>query len=292
MAQEHKDQPELPQPDTPAKGEHRSSRRSGKVLPRNITTAWLILRNIPNVVFFLILLWLYFTACSGAISGILAFLPPWGWFLPCAITLAWGIWQRWWEWCGWSALNVFLVFFGLMGPVWNRQPPAPARLPGVLNDLVIMSNNYGQRNHTSIDPFIHTHEPDLILLQEAGNREPKYRQRLPDYHVHGKGEFLIMSKFPVEKIEPILFNPEDGRLLGVRYLIHYGTTPVAIYNIHLPTPRRILAPLRSSRLGGLLPSRQALSLSAWRRVNQFWANQYAIAQALVKQLEQEKYPWV
>lgn len=156
----------------------------------------------------------------------------------------------------------------------TRPPPEPGR-----RDLSVVTNNIGQNNKLSLRPFLAVHEPDLLLLQEAGGRAPAYARDYPGFHVKGVHEFLLLSRFPIR--EGLLV--EGVQPYAARFVVELPEGPLAVYNVHLLSPRRALDHLRGRAF--LLPERHeplARLLGEHRQVLETLRARWA----------REEWPWI
>ena len=107
--------------------------------------------------------------------------------------------------------------------------------------LTVLTNNIGQRQFRALAPFLLKERPDVIALQEiwsGGVRD--LRKEFPDQFVSIVGECALVSRYPVRKSEYI-------RPFGARFEFDYKGQRVAIYQVHMPSPRSEFKKLRGAR---------------------------------------------
>jgi len=161
--------------------------------------------------------------------------------LPLAATSAW--WAKRWLWL----LPVLALW--VLGPIMGFQFHLPDR-QGAGTPLRILTCNmkYGTRDTNALFRDISAYRPELVCLQDVlpANR-PQLASFFKDWQVWSEGQFWIASRHPLERTGP----PRKGALLGmepdypfskVRVLIQ--GTPLAVYSVHLLSPREGLNALR------------------------------------------------
>lgn len=112
--------------------------------------------------------------------------------------------------------------------------------------LRVMTYNvkYGLGDMRGVAAEILAADPDLLLLQDVGSRVTTYpplAKFLRTRHVEAEGFYLVASRYPL--------SPMDYRPMGpdwyVRTRIEDARFPVAVYNVHLMTPRDGLQEMRA-----------------------------------------------
>lgn len=140
------------------------------------------------------------------------------------------------------ALCVLWVLGPLMGlaVVFKRTTAPPEQR------LRVMTYNvkYGLGDMRGVAAEILAADPDLLLLQDVGSRVTTYpplAKFLRTRHVEAEGFYLVASRYPL--------SPMDYRPMGpdwyVRTRIEDARFPVAVYNVHLMTPRDGLQEMRA-----------------------------------------------
>lgn len=140
------------------------------------------------------------------------------------------------------ALCVLWVLGPLMGlaVVFKRATAPPEQR------LRVMTYNvkYGLGDMRGVAAEILAADPDLLLLQDVGSRVTTYpplAKFLRTRHVEAEGFYLVASRYPL--------SPMDYRPMGpdwyVRTRIEDARFPVAVYNVHLMTPRDGLQEMRA-----------------------------------------------
>ncbi len=165
------------------------------------------------------------------------YLPPQGWLLPllvltplCAIFRA--------RLCLWHALAAAVVFGPFMGLRWSADRPSSEE------DLVVVTNNFGENNGLDLQPFLDEMKPDIIALQDAWNAASRMKHAYPDRDIASVRQFLLVSRFPIEKSELLMSPIWRGYAAVARFQVRFQERPISIYNVHLPTPRSDIMQLR------------------------------------------------
>ena len=157
--------------------------------------------------------------------------------------------------------------------------------------LTVITHNVGQNDGQRFDAFIAQEDPDLIALQEVycyGATD--YRRRFPQYVFAHRGEFVLLSRFPILDSG---YLESANVLIGAWFRIALTQREIMVFNIHFPSLRRYLLKLNGEGpLGGLIKGdgifaadvRKEFALALARRVR--WA------QDLVANLERETRPFL
>lgn len=174
----------------------------------------------------------------GEKNWILAFmlyLPPTGWLLPFVVLTPVCLLFHW-RLIGLHFACAFVVMVLYMDPNWGG--PVDAKGP----TLKVLTNNRGEANYTSPTKFIGEQKPDIVALQEAG-REQAYQDAFPELHVKAVGEFTLLSRFPILAVELLPLTLKNNPV-GARFEVDCNGRKLAVYNIHIVSPRRDLDQMR------------------------------------------------
>ena len=187
--------------------------------------------------------------------------------------------------CLWHLGCVAILLFGYMTVGWHS---APAPQPG---ELKVMTFNSGQSDRAQFPVLVQTERPDIIALQDSRSRGTQWAGRHPEDHVKSLGEFILISRHPIQQSQ-LLDQPRwHGRPVAARYEILFEGRTVVLYSIHLPTPRPVLSRFLSGRavielLGEDDAAGESTGYSAWI------AERIALARALADVLEKEPRPFI
>lgn len=177
------------------------------------------------------------------------YLPQVIWAVPGVLIAAISLIVAWrWTWV--PLLGVALVAGPLMGLCW---PLHSTHKPSAGLPLRVMTWNikYGIHDklaHMAIMYEIERNKPTVVLLQDAGG---VLNSPLGDYfstwNVRSDGQYIIASKLPLSvfQVRRISFYGEEHTCL--RTQLQFGGTKVALYNVHLQSPREGLDAMRIAR---------------------------------------------
>lgn len=163
--------------------------------------------------------------------------------------------------------------------------------------LTVLTYNRGQNASQSLQPFKNLIKPDLLALQEAGGRAPGYA-KAEDYeefpYAAGQDQFVLLSKYPIiDTIAVTLPFGDHEETVAARFEIDWNGTPIAVYNVHLPTPRDILAYYRRGAFVYGIIGVPGTPWSEKRKKNQaYWDSRLDLSRALVAHLKEEKLPMI
>ncbi|MHA3771138.1 endonuclease/exonuclease/phosphatase family protein [Verrucomicrobiota bacterium sgz303538] len=182
-----------------------------------------------------------------------------------------------------SGCAVF-VLFGYMTFRWTPRPPAASGM------LTLVTHNIGEGDRQQFTDFLRRQKPDVILLQDAGSRGAEYARRYPGYEMAARGEFVCLSKAPIR--ESVLLDQPcwNGRALAARFEILFEGKPLALYSVHLPTPRPQFNRLLNRRLlASLLKEDSQDQFSSYK---DWIAARVELARALSDRICGEKLPYI
>lgn len=110
-------------------------------------------------------------------------------------------------------------------------------------ELTLVTNNYGENHHLPLQPFIDAENPDFVVLQDALNQAPGFRKSYPGRTIAALGQFLLISKHPVLNAQVLAWPAWAGRPVAAVFTVDWLGRQIAIYSVHLPTPRPEFAKL-------------------------------------------------
>lgn len=153
--------------------------------------------------------------------------------------------------------------------------------------LTVLTNNIGERQLRMLDPFLLKERPDVVALQDIWSRGGvDLKKVFPDRFMSVVGEYALASRFPIRKAEFIY-------PLAARFEFEYEGQPVAIYQLHMPSPRDQFSKLRGRGLvreligGGGFYSKEARESYA-----RFVERKAKMSRDLVVVLQKEKLPFL
>lgn len=239
------------------------------------------------------MLFVMYSAERVTLLAIVNYAPPLLWLIPLFLLMPLALVVR-----GYAMLPLLIVsafwWFCFVG--WK-----PLRLmherEAKADSLTVMTYNRGQAQGHSLHSFLAATQPDLLVLQDARGKQGYYRTN-PAYglypEVRDEGEFVLLSQHPV-MTQTVLsaggFPPIDQTnvVYGVRWEIEWRGCRIALYSIHLPSPRRYLG-LRGLRT--FLPEFLGLLEGAPTSANAYWQWREQMARELAFRLSKEALPWI
>lgn len=197
-----------------------------------------------------------------------------------------------------QAAAAAFVVFAIMGWEQPGRPQASAEEPRIR----VLTHNRGQNRGADVLPFARATQPDVILLQEmreagAWQEAEALNKAYPFSAFHG--EFAIFSRLPILSSEMVSLQqrlrPRERYEppVAVRHVLDFEGRQIAVYNVHLPSPRDALLKLRQGRfllgLAGLPGTRWAESR---RQREQYWHRRLEQARQLNERLRSEPLPCI
>jgi vancomycin resistance protein VanJ len=124
--------------------------------------------------------------------------------------------------------------------------------PGMGSDacsmnIKIVTNNYAQNHHLSIQPFIAAEDPDFVALEDSHGLAQFFQHAYPDRSVAGVDQFVFISKTPIKSATTLAWPLWRGFPVAAVFDVDWHGHDLAIYAVHLPSPRSDFAKL--ARLG-------------------------------------------
>ncbi|WP_347250569.1 endonuclease/exonuclease/phosphatase family protein [Zoogloea sp.] len=192
-----------------------------------------------------------------------------------------------------SVAGWWLLFFS----GWKTPEKLSEAVGSGADVLRVITFNRGQAQRHSLRPFLAEIGPDVVALQDARGRSGHYRTD-PAYavfrEVREEGEFVLLSRAMVLQQGALTgqnFQDPLGRPVpyGARWVIDWHGRPVAIYNVHFPSPRRHLG---SPGFGRMLPQLAALVYGGDSQMDAYWRWRVDLAEDLAARLRRELLPWI
>lgn len=214
------------------------------------------------------------------IIGIALYAPPQIFLAPLLILTPWGM-RKGSRWLVLHVLCVLIVAFAYPNfQLGFRSEPKPS-------DIVLITHNIGQGNRDQFHAFVASQKPDFIVMQDSQNR--KFERTFPDYEIAVRNEFALASKHLIQKVELVESVKSGNRAVAARFEVYVRGQAMAIYNIHLPTPRARLNRVLSARIVPdlFLDDSPKTSTQSYR----VWMDErIALARRLADVLSAEKLP--
>lgn len=223
--------------------------------------------------------------------ALLLFAPPTLWLLPGLLLLPFAlIWS--WRALPLLAAAAWVVLVPFMG--WQPERGAPPAADYAAPSLTLMTWNRGQHGGQSPIDFKRRQQPDLLVLQESALRE-RSLARSADYGdyaaYHSAGEHTLLSKFPIleSSLLPTGAAPRETR--AARFVVDWNGRRIAVYSVHLHTPRDVLL---SQWRGGLFYGLFGFPGTPWAersaQYQVFWNGQLDDARMILEAVRNDPLP--
>lgn len=227
---------------------------------------------------------------SFLLLGILSFAPSVTTLVPLILLVPLALWRRQWVALAIQGGCVLLVLFGFMSfRTGGKTPPEGATV------FTVITHNIGQTSKDAFDNSFPTAKPDVILLQDVtagGGRQQDYKRRYPGLKEVTLGQFILLTPHPVESSRYVDGADWHNKPIAARFVINAGGKKIAVYTVHLPTPRGSLAHVVSPRVLAEMfwlsraPTDGFPSYRAWLNAR------VELARKLAAALDQEKLPFL
>jgi endonuclease/exonuclease/phosphatase (EEP) superfamily protein YafD len=226
----------------------------------------------------------------SALANLCLYLPPLVWLLPLLALSPLSLLLGRPKLLLWHLLSGALVLLSLSDWQWSFNPDEAGAL-----DLTCVSNNLGDNHGESLKPFLDEQKPDIIALQDAGRDGPRLTQSLPPSQ-YGRatqaGRFMLISRHPVLKTEEVLLASLPDYPVAARHELNVRGQVIALYNVHLPTPRGDFRSLKSWAENQWRNPSKIGDLSGWRKYARALGPRLALARELSERIQQEPLPCV
>jgi endonuclease/exonuclease/phosphatase family metal-dependent hydrolase len=135
-------------------------------------------------------------------------------------------------------LGTALIIFLWHVPFYPGMGGSPGRL-----QMKVITNNYAQNHGLPIQPFIVAEDPDFVGLDDSGNQGAIMQKSFPARHVYTVGQFVLISKAAVKSATSLSWPLWRGHPVAAVFEVPWQGEDIAIYTVHLPTPRGDFAKL-------------------------------------------------
>lgn len=219
--------------------------------------------------------------------ALLSFAPPVLFALPLAILIPFTMGAKQWRLCGVQAACLGLLGFVFMTCRFHKPKTTAA--------LTLITHNVGQGNRAAFADSFPAEKPDAVLLQDvarADYRETEYRRRYPSYRNRGVAQFILLTPHEIESVGPVNEPLWRGKPVAARFVIKVGERSVAIYSVHLPTPRKALTHVFSPRVALEMLWLSKAPTDGFSSYREWLDARIALARKLAGVFEKEPLPFV
>jgi endonuclease/exonuclease/phosphatase family metal-dependent hydrolase len=109
--------------------------------------------------------------------------------------------------------------------------------------MKLMTNNFATNHGLPLQPFIDAEDPDFVAIEDAEGKGLAFQRANPGRTVRAIGQFVIVSKWPVKSEASLGWPLWRGQPVAAVFDAAWRGRDVAIYAVHLPTPRNDFAKL-------------------------------------------------
>lgn len=219
--------------------------------------------------------------------GLLSFAPPILFVLPLAILVPFTLRAKRWLLCGVQAACLALLTFVFM--------TCRIHAPKTNAALTVITHNVGQGNRAAFADSFPAEKPDAVLLQDVSRadiRETEYRRRYPSYRSRGVSQFILLTPHEIESAGPVDEVLWRGKPVAARFVIKVRDRSVAIYSVHLPTPRSSLTHVFSPRVALEMVWLSKAPTNGFSSYREWLDARIALARSLVGVFEKETLPFI
>jgi len=204
-----------------------------------------------------------------------------------------------WWWGRRHAFGLVMVglafHFGLLGWKLPRSVAQPEP------NLRVAFVNRGDQDHTAWESWVVRQAPDLIGLTDVRGKDGQglgvglpvvaglpYLMRI--------GEHALASRYPFKGTQVIRPDVPKGSAFRVQYLpaarfeVDVPGGPIAVYVVHLRSPRDALSKYRSLRLWRWTLFGVPTHVSPTITIDHYWQEQEMVLEGLLKRIEAEALP--
>ncbi len=258
--------------------------------PRAVWRRWLALASLTRLyaaALLLLLIGLEWRAEYWVPLGIFLFAPALLLLAPLGILLPWALWQRAWRSvlllaiCALMVTTVFMTF--------------RVRGAGKRGEITVITHNVGQGNRAAFKDSFPSEIPDAVLLQDvnlADKRGAEYQRRYPTYHNRGAAQFILLTPHEIESAEVVADALWHTRPIAARFVIRVGGRHVALYSVHLPTPRSSLNHALSPRLAVEVLGLHGAPTDGFASYREWLDARIVLARQLAAVFEKESLPFL
>jgi endonuclease/exonuclease/phosphatase (EEP) superfamily protein YafD len=217
--------------------------------------------------------------------AVLLYLPQWVFLLPLIVLVPAALLAEVSLGAYATLLGIVIIFFWHM-PFYPGIGGGSDRI-----QMKIITNNYAENHGLSIKPFIAAEDPDFVALEDARGLWPAFQRLYPNRYVTGTGQFTFISRAPVKSVTSLGWPLWRGNPVAAVFEVPWHGEDLAIYTVHMPTPRGDFA-----KLTGLGFIREILGRNKARSDGMSFADSMTARVELARELatvfQNEKRPFV
>ncbi len=223
-------------------------------------------------------IWLPFT--------ILLFAPPVVFILGFFILTPLMLWRRKWRHIAMHTICVVVVFTLFMRLRWHRAPVMEK------GHITVITHNIGQGDRYAFTEYFPGEEPDVVLLQDAGRARSAFAKQLPRHRIRANDQFTILTPHTILRADIVDAVKWRDRPIAARYELMIDGREIALYNVHMPTPRPSLRGIFSPRVWLEIAGVYSASTEGFPSYRAWIDARVALMRGLVAVIEKEKLPFI
>lgn len=218
--------------------------------------------------------------------AILMFAPPIGYLLPFGILSPLMLWRRKWSHLLVHSACIVIVLFGFMTFRMHR-PGTPSA-----GSVTVITHNIGQGEREAFAEYFPAEEPDIVILQDAAHRRDLFAKRFPKHRIKALDQFLILTPHTILRADLLNTLRWRERVVAARFELVVDGREMAVYNVHMPTPRSSLNRALSPRVWLEIAGVSDASTEGFPSYRTWLDARVALATGLAKVLSEEKLPFI
>jgi endonuclease/exonuclease/phosphatase (EEP) superfamily protein YafD len=186
-------------------------------------------------------------------ATVLLYAPRWPWLLPAVVNAPLAFLYR--RRLAWLPLSTVLFVSGpFMGLCLPWRAALAGNPPGQHLRLLSCNAHRSKLHVGAFDELLLETDPDVVVLQDYSGWDASLILAHPSWHTRRDFELFIASKFPIRRVENLRLEDipgedvdERSRRTGnaIEYELELPNGTVRVVNLHLMSPHRPLAMLRS-----------------------------------------------
>ena len=218
--------------------------------------------------------------------AMLLFAPPIVYVLPFCILTPAMLWRkRWWH----IALHVTCIAVVMFGFMTYRHHAKKSDSP---KGITVITHNIGQGDREAFAEYFPGEEPDIVLLQDATRRRELFAKRFPNHRIKALDQFLILTPHTILRGDLVDSVRWRGRTVVARFELMVNGREVAVYSVHMPTPRPSLSRILSPRVWLEIVGVADASTEGFASYRKWLDARMALSKSLADVLGREKLPYL
>ncbi len=218
--------------------------------------------------------------------AMLLFAPPVVFLIPFVFITPLMLWRRRWSHVLAHGVCIGITAFAFMTFRIHRN------LKEIPQSITMITHNIGQGDREAFADYFPNEEPDIVLLQDAARRRDSIAKRFPNHRIKALDQFLILTPHTILRGDVVNQVRWREQAVAARFELVVNGREIAVYSVHMPTPRpslsRILSPRVWLEMFGVAkaPTEGFPSYRGWLDARM------ELARSLASVMAQEKLPFL